>query len=738
MFQICKGEMFLNAVQSPVGLIVISGIVLIVLSVYILKHSHVTHEGFKDSWIISEDELHATNVKRENERHLRELNTPHISTVKAKSQLKKLIKRNPHFIDEINSIMTDDVISDQIDKTIKSKPILKRVHDVIATPKITHQIEEIIQKDPSHQKLTKLESQIKHVKTDLKKEIHHDIKQIHKDIKKDIKKVQTNIQKKVDTAVKKVEVAKVKETAKKLPQDTPYQKVMRAHNKLNDQNSSLIEEKRRNLAEIKEIRKQLEKTEETQKINVRETAKLTAQAEAIHNKHLKANKELKENKLLFTALVKQNLETHEHLTEVKKSVAKDKKVCSEHSSEIRRLLVRIESTNSEKKSAEEHIEQLQEQLKAAAANESLANVIKGQIEQLEKQKVQLENSQRDLQTDLQKEMAIETEMQSKIKKTEMEIKSLENGKAKLEKKLADSDAKNKMEHEAVKALVKEIEESKNRMAVRTSTNSLLENELQNLRKQYEKLSETESGEEKQLRMLEKDSEKNKQTIAELQVVVKTLTVKPKNYPIGNWDFTKGSLKDQNNKYQSETVGDVPFDTFQGKRGALFKEQNHIKINGSISTNDFKSITMMIYVMSNPGPYPRIWEFTNSNLGGSWCSDSLFGCLDPNNNVGFYSMKDCNGPSIWCNKGNLDRGSWQHVAFVYNDNMDEMTLYKNGQKAGHWSEPGNKRFKNKTYSNLYIMQCVERFNKNAAVAWFRIFDYTMKDEDITKDMNNQWT
>jgi hypothetical protein len=146
---------------------------------------------------------------------------------------------------------------------------------------------------------------------------------------------------------------------------------------------------------------------------------------------------------------------------------------------------------------------------------------------------------------------------------------------------------------------------------------------------------------------------------------------------------------------------------------------------------------MLNVFSNPGPYPRIWEFTNSNLGGNWCADSIFGCLNPSNNIGFYSMKDCNGPSIWSDKGDLPKNSWQHLAFIYNDKMDEMTLYVNGKKGARWSEPGNKRFQNKTYSNMYIMQCVERFNKNAAVAWFRIFDYSMNEEDINKDMNNSW-
>jgi hypothetical protein len=275
------------------------------------------------------------------------------------------------------------------------------------------------------------------------------------------------------------------------------------------------------------------------------------------------------------------------------------------------------------------------------------------------------------------------------------------------------------------------------MSVRNRTNTLLESELSNLRKQYDKLSITASGEEKQLKELEKDSIRNKQTIAELQIVVKSLQVKPSGYPIGNWDFTKGSLKDLNNRYQSETVGSVPFETFQGKRAAVFKEQNHIKIIGGINTNNFKSVTMMINVQSNPGPWPRIWEFTNSNLGGSWCADSVFGVLSPSNNIGFYSMKDCNGPAIWSNKGDLPRGSWQHLAFIYNEKMDEMRLFVNGRQTARWSEPGNKRFFNKTYNNMYIMQCVERFNKNAAVAWFRIFDYVLKEEDINKDMNNEW-
>lgn len=738
--------MLLSKFQSSVGLILISGIVLIILTYLILKPSKTneTKEGFKgrwkvsrDNWIVSENKIHEQNVERENKRHQRDLGKKHLAKNTVRNDLRKLIRSNPDFVKEVGEVISDDVISDTIDNTIRSKPILNKVRDVIATPKITHQIEEIIQKDPSHKKINNLENQMKYVKKDIKKTINYDIQKVHRDIKKDIRKVKTDIQKNVDNAVKKIEIKRQLETSKNLPKDTPYERILRAHNKLTDKNTNVIELKRKELSEIRQLHKQIEKTEDAQKINTKETSKLGSEIEAIHRNHAKAVRELKENKAIFTTLVKDNLRTYEKLTEEKNKVRKDKLLCTEHTNQVNRLKVRIESTNSEKVSAEENIARLNVQLKAAEANESLSKVLKEQITQLEKMKLQLDRNHADLVNELQKEIKVEAELQAKIKNGEMDIKSLENGKIKLEKQIADANAKNKMEHEAVIALVKEIEEAKNRMSARNITNTQLESELSNLRKQHDKLSATATGEEKQLNELEKDSIRNKRTIAELQIVVKSLQVKPVGYPIGNWDFTKGSLKDQNNKYQSETVGSVPFETFQGKRAAVFKDQNHIKIIGSINTNDFKSVTMMINVQSNPGPWPRIWEFTNSNLGGSWCADSVFGVLSPSNNIGFYSMKDCNGPAIWSNKGDLPRGSWQHLAFIYNEKMDEMRLFVNGRQTARWSEPGNKRFYNKTYSNMYIMQCVERFNKNAAVAWFRIFDYVLKEEDINKDMNNGW-
>jgi hypothetical protein len=302
--------MLLNKFQSSIGLIILGGATLIILTYFILNPSKSTEskEGFKNNWIVSKDELHAEKIKAENERHAKSGGT-HLSTSTIKKQLRKLIKEDPNLIEEIGEIISDTPISNKIDKTLKSKPVLNKVHDVIATPKITRQIEQIMHKDPSFKKINSISQQIKNVKKDIKKDMNNDIKQIHKNIKKDIKNVQVNIQKNVNKAVKKVEIKRNADVKKLLPKDTPYDRILRAHNKLSEKNANIIEQKRKELAEIREIRKQIQKTEDTQKINIKETSKLTAEVEAIHKSHAKAVKELKENKELFLTLVKQNLKT---------------------------------------------------------------------------------------------------------------------------------------------------------------------------------------------------------------------------------------------------------------------------------------------------------------------------------------------------------------------------------------------------------------------------------------------
>jgi hypothetical protein len=732
-----KGEMFLSKIQSPIGLLVFSGAILVILSIYILYQQSQTKEGFDGKWIISEAELHKKNIAEENTRHKNYKGKSHLATVTIKKQLKKLIDEDPNLIEEVGEVISDEKISDKLDKTLRSRPVLNKVKGVIATPQITRQIEEIIHNKPSQNKIDSLTQQMNQLKSELKKEIKTQIAEIHINIKQDIKKVKTDAKKNVETAIKKAEVQTALEVKKTMPAESTYDKILNAYNKLSEKNNNAVEQKRRDLAEISSIRKQIEKTEQSQRINSEMATKLTLSVETIRKQQADAVKQLKESKKLFTDLVKHNLAVEEKHKLLKIKVAKDKKVCDEHRTEMKRLTIRLEGTNSEKKSAEDQMKQLKSQLKATEENSSLSAVLKSQITQLEKVKVQLEKNQADLKKELQQISDKEAELRSKNQKIESQLSALEIDNKKLEKQIADTDAKNKLEQESVTNFAKLIDEAKDKIAVRKSTNTQLTNELSNLQKQHDKLTAKQTDEEKQLGNLEVDAATNQKKITDLQIIVNSLKIKPKENPIGNWDFTKGSLKDRTEKFQSETVGNVPFETYLGKKAALFTEQNHIKITGSISTNDFKSITMMIYVINNPAPWPRLWEFTNSQLGGNWCADSIFGVISPSNGVGFYSMKDCNGPNFLSNKGDLPKSSWQHLAFVYSEKLDEMMMYVNGQKVGQWAEPNTKRLQNRTFSNLYIMQCVERFNKNIAVAWFRMFDYVMVEKDVIKDMNNEW-
>jgi len=729
--------MLLSKFQSSIGLIFISGIVLIILTYFIINPQKKV-EGFKGGYIISEDELHKQNIAAEKKRHSKVKGKVHLSTQKIKADLHNLIRNDPTLIDEVGQVISDSTISKEIDKTLKSKPVLNRVSEVISTPKITQQISDIINNNAEFKKINRAVNEIKATKKDIRRDMLKVQSDIKKEVKKDMQNAQKKMENKVKTAVTKIADQRQTDIKKDIPKETPYDRILRAHNKLSDKNNMMLEKKRKDLEEIKSIRKQIEKVGETQQLNQKEASKLEVEIEKVQKAHTRAEKDLKEQINLFKDLVKRNLATYNNLGELTANVKRSKNICDKQTSEVNRLKVRIESVESEKRSAEDNLTNLNSQLKAANANESMTKVLKGQIEQLEKQKAQIEKDQTALNEDLQTAMKKEAAMQADIQSKESNIKLLTQENLKMEKQIADATAKNKLEKDAVISLKKDIDEAKNRLAVRNSTNALLDNELRNLRKQYDVLSNKETQEEKQLKELEKDSSRNKQTINELQITMKLLQTRPKNFPIANWDFTKSSLKDMYNKFQSETVGNVPFVNFDGKTCAHFKDQNHIKITGSINTNDFKSITMMLNTRSNPGPYPRIWEFTNSPLGGSWCADSMFGVLNPANAIGFYSMKNCGGPQIWSNTGNMPKASWQHLAFVYNTSMTEMTLYVNGKKGGHWSDPTNKTFQNKTYTNMYIMQCIERFNKDAGVAWFRIFDYVLDKENIRKDMNNEWT
>lgn len=216
---------------------------------------------------------------------------------------------------------------------------------------------------------------------------------------------------------------------------------------------------------------------------------------------------------------------------------------------------------------------------------------------------------------------------------------------------------------------------------------------------------------------------------------------PSGFPIARWDFYMGSLKDRNNVLGSNAYGSIPFGVVDGKKCALFTDQNYIQITNPICVSAFKSITMMIYIRSNPpnhGEWPRLWEMNNYGFNGSWCQDSLFGCMSPNNSMGlgFYSKQWCwAGPDMWTGGGTSNPGRWIHVAWVLDQDYGGMTTYIDGvsmsRRTDFWLSY-NLQQGSKTFNTFYIFNSSERFNKDVAVAWFHMFDYVMDKDDIQMD------
>jgi len=181
----------------------------------------------------------------------------------------------------------------------------------------------------------------------------------------------------------------------------------------------------------------------------------------------------------------------------------------------------------------------------------------------------------------------------------------------------------------------------------------------------------------------------------------------------------------------------------GKYGASFVGRDtYVKIKGPISTRDFKTITMMVYIKKFTGGSPRLWELTNLAFGSSWCADQIFGCLGPDSNagVGMYSQRNCVGPSIWAlpEESKLTEKSWYHIAWAIDNDFKGMTIYINGILRNRWTSPvDDKDLKNRIFDTLYIGTSSEQIDKDIIISWFRIFDYTLDEILCKKDMENKW-
>ena len=225
---------------------------------------------------------------------------------------------------------------------------------------------------------------------------------------------------------------------------------------------------------------------------------------------------------------------------------------------------------------------------------------------------------------------------------------------------------------------------------------------------------------------------------------------PTGYPFARWDFYEGTIDDRCGTLASQAVGSLPTVTIDGKKCIQFTGPNYLQITNGISMSAFKSITMMVYLKSAAAGWPRLWEFNNTPLEAynpgqprgtnGWCSDALFGCMSANNSlgVGFYAKKNCGGPEKWSVPETLPVGKWVHIAFTIDDTYDKLSVFTDGLKAFSQTGASSILNKNKTYSNFYIANSVEFFDKNIAIAWFRMFDYTLTQKDVDTDRMNKFS
>ena len=213
---------------------------------------------------------------------------------------------------------------------------------------------------------------------------------------------------------------------------------------------------------------------------------------------------------------------------------------------------------------------------------------------------------------------------------------------------------------------------------------------------------------------------------------------PPGPPIASWDFNQQRMDDRLCHFKSNVIK-----VAKTAQGALFSgNDSYIKVQGPISTDTFKTITMKVYINSFTGGYPRLWELTNVALGGSWCADQIFGCLGPDLNmgIGMYSQKGCVGPSMWAvpEEGALMEKKWYHLAWAIDADFKGMTLFINGiQRQRFTSLSDDSAFKNRVFDTLYIGTSVEQFYKDFLISWVHIFDYTLDEIAIKKDMENKW-
>ena len=225
-------------------------------------------------------------------------------------------------------------------------------------------------------------------------------------------------------------------------------------------------------------------------------------------------------------------------------------------------------------------------------------------------------------------------------------------------------------------------------------------------------------------------------------------MQPVNFPIARWDFYQGVFVDRVGTLQSEVVGSFQMSTIRARKCAIFSgKQNYIRINNGIHSCAFKTITMMVNLQKNPyGPF-RFWEFSNikyRKLQPGVCNtsfkdiDILYSAISKDNSSGpeFASLTNGVGAKITCEQPFI-LNDWTHLAWVIDENMGGMKLFMDGTEVATYSHE-LRELEDKVFEYMYILHGIESYDKEIAVAWFRIFDYSMTKSQVNLDMENKFS
>lgn len=226
-------------------------------------------------------------------------------------------------------------------------------------------------------------------------------------------------------------------------------------------------------------------------------------------------------------------------------------------------------------------------------------------------------------------------------------------------------------------------------------------------------------------------------------------IQPVKFPIARWDFYHGTSQDRCETLNSELFGSLQISTIDGKRCAVFNgKDNYIRINNGIHINGFKSITMMVNLQKDPyGPF-RFWEFSNIrqknvNTNNKTCPFSLKVVEELYSSIGsdlksldYHCHKNKIGHKI-SSQSALTPNYWTHLAWVIDENLGGMTMYLDGTQIGNIKAP-IRELDDKVFEYMYILHGNESYDKEIAVAWFRIFDYSMDEYQVNLDKNNKFS